>query len=237
MSRHDRLDPKIDFVFKQLLTRERALLGDMLEGVQLRRGEGYDRLTPTSVVTWLVEPLFPKIERLHTIFPLRELHTNTLFSDHFSIHILQLSKPHVPSPHRLPCYDAKVERWARFFNARSDSELDRLAAEDPIMRLATQILDDISQDFDAYFRAMRIADEIKLDKIERAACRAEDRAEGLAEGLAEGRAEILLKQLGDRFGEVPNATRARVGSATLEELELWAVRVLTATSLDEVLAP
>ena len=28
-----RLDPKNDFVFKQLLTRERVLLGDMLEGV------------------------------------------------------------------------------------------------------------------------------------------------------------------------------------------------------------
>lgn len=297
-----RLDPKIDFVFKQLLTRERALLGDMLEGVlgrdvgvptvvdaaipgerrddkgialdiqavlgdgsrvdvemqgrtsrtlasrlvfygardhsvQLRRGEGYHRLTPTSVIAWLVEPLFPKIERLHSIFPLREIHTNTLFSDHFSIHILQLSKPHVPSPHRLPCYDAKVERWARFLNARSDAELDRLAAEDPIMKLATQILDDISQNFDAYFHALRIADEIKLDKIERAAVREEIREEIREECRTEGRAEILLKQLGIRFGRLSDGARERIETATPAQLDLWAVRVLTAATVDEVLAP
>lgn len=289
-----RLEPKLDFVFKQLLTRERALLGDMLEGVlgkpvgvptlvdvaipgerrddkgialdvhavlgdgsradvemqgrtprtlasrlvfygardhsaQLRRGEGYDRLTPTAVIAWLVEPLFPKNERLHSIFPLREIHTNTLFSDHFSIHILQLSKPHVPSPHRLPCYDAKVERWARFFNARSDAELDRLAAEDPIMSRAAQILDEISQDFDAYFHAMRIADEIKLDKIERAAEREANRTEG--------RAEVLLKLLGVRFGRLSDATRAYVEAATSAQLDRWVERVLTAATLDEVLAP
>ena len=194
--------------------------------VQVRRGEGYERLRPTSVIAWVVEPLFPKLERLHSIFQLRELHTNTLFSEHFSIHLLQLSKPHVPSPLRLPCYDAKVERWARFFNARSDADLDRLAAEDPIMKLATQILDDISRDFEAYFHAMRIADEIALDKIE-----------AREEGEAKGRAEILLKQLGLRFGRLSDATQARVEAGTVAELDLWAARVLTAASLEEVLAP
>ena len=193
--------------------------------VQLHRGEDYERLKPTSVIAWVVEPLFPKLERLHTIFQPRELHTNTLFSDHFSIHLLQLSKPPVRSPFRLPCYDAKVERWARFFTARSDAELDRLAAEDPIMRLATQILDDISQNFDAYFHARRIADEIALDKIERAALR------------LEGRAALLLEQIGHRFGRISDTTRARIEAATPEELDLWAVRVLTAATLDEVLAP
>lgn len=191
-----RLDPKIDVVFKQLLTRKPALLGDMLEGVlakpvglptildagipgerkddkgivfdvratlrdgsradvemqlrtrrtlasrlvyygardysdQLGRGQGYERLTPTAVVVWLVEPLFPKLERRHSIFQLRERHTNDLFSEHLAIHLLQLSKPPALSSSRLPRYDAQVERWVRFFSARDDAERDRLALEDP----------------------------------------------------------------------------------------------------------
>lgn len=149
-----------------------------------------------------------------------------MFSEHFSIHLLQLSKPHVPSPHRLPCYDEKVERWARFFTARSDAELDRLAAEDPIMKLATNILDDISRDFDAYFHAMRVADELVLDKIM-----------WREEGETKGRADVLLKLLGLRFGQVPDAIRARVEAASLTQLDTWVERVLTATTVDEVLGP
>jgi predicted transposase/invertase (TIGR01784 family) len=289
-----RLDPRLDFVFRQLLTRERVLLGDMLEGVlgrpvglptvveagipgermddkgialdvhavlpdgsrasvemqvrtsrtfaarlvyygarnhsvQFRRGEGYEKLMPTTVIAWVVEPLFPALERLHTVFQLRGLETNVSLSGHLSVHLLQLSKPPVSSPGRLPCYDARVERWARFFNARSDAELDRLATEDPIMELATQTLDVISQDFDAYFRAIRRADAIAFHEMELLDSR--------EEGREEGRAEILVKLLGLRFGPVPADVRARVAAATVEQLDAWVERVLTAATLDEVIAP
>lgn len=43
-----RPDPKLDFVFKQLLTRERALLGDMLEGV-LGRPVGVPAVVDASI--------------------------------------------------------------------------------------------------------------------------------------------------------------------------------------------
>jgi predicted transposase/invertase (TIGR01784 family) len=284
-----RLDPKIDFVFRQMLTRERALLGDMLEGVlgrpvgvpiivdpgipgegkddkeieldvhavlddgtradvemqgktprtlpsrlvyygtrdhtsQLHRGEDYGQLTPTAVVAWLVRPLFPELERLHSIFELRERHTNMLFSDHLSIHLLQLSKPHVLSPSRSPLYDARVERWARFFNASDDAELDRLAAEDPIMNVATQTLDVLSQDPEVRRRALEREDDIKLYKLD------------LLGSRMEGRAEILLAQLRHRFGPLSEAIRARVGAATAIQLDRWAVQVLTANTLEDVLA-
>lgn len=288
-----RLDPKNDFVFKQLLTRERVLLGDMLEGVlgrpvglptlvdaaipgerkddkgiafdiratledgsradvemqlrapwtlasrlvyyfardystQLRRGEGYELLTPTSLVVWVVEPLFPELERRHSIFELHERHTNMLFSEHLSIHLLQLSKPPVSSPYRLPCYDAKVERWARFFSADDDAELDQLAAENPIMHLATRTLDELSQDPEVRRRALEREDEIKLYKIDLLGSR--------LEGRAEGRAEVLLELLRHRFGHLSDALRARVEKGTLVQLETWVARALTAATLDEVLA-
>jgi hypothetical protein len=50
-----------------------------------------------------------------------------------------------------------------------------------------------------------------------------------------GQAELVLKQLSLRFGELPDEARARVATASLEQLATYAERVLSAGSLDEVL--
>jgi predicted transposase/invertase (TIGR01784 family) len=65
---------------------------------------------------------------------------------------------------------------------------------------------------------------------------AEALAQGLAKGRAEGQATLLLKQMTLRFGALPEWVVARVRSATVDELERWAERVLVATTLDDVLA-
>jgi hypothetical protein len=46
----------------------------------------------------------------------------------------------------------------------------------------------------------------------------------------------VLKQLGLRFGPLSDATRALVEAATIEQLDTWAERILTARTLDDVLA-
>jgi predicted transposase/invertase (TIGR01784 family) len=297
-----RLDPKLDVVFKLMLTREPALLIDMLEGVlakpvgvpaildssfpgervgdkgisfdiraalgdgsrvdlemqgrwvpalaprliyygardyaaQLRRGDGYQLLTPTAVIVWLAESLFPALDRLHSAFELRERHTHAPFGDfggHLTIHLLQL--PHLSRAGTIG-YDAKVERWARFFTASDGAALDQLASEDPIMSLAKQTLDRLSQDPEAQRLAQEREDELKLHRIGLLTMQAEAKAKGKAEGKAEGRADILLKLLGLRFGLPAEATRARVEKATLEQLDAWAERVLTAQTLYEVFEP
>lgn len=62
-------------------------------------------------------------------------------------------------------------------------------------------------------------------------------AEQLIEkGKAEGRAELLLRQMGLRLGPLPEQVRDRVRTAAPERLDLWGERVLTAATLDEVLA-
>ncbi|MFV8750632.1 Rpn family recombination-promoting nuclease/putative transposase [Nannocystaceae bacterium ST9] len=60
--------------------------------------------------------------------------------------------------------------------------------------------------------------------------------EGKAEGKAEGLTLMLSKQLALKFGELPLDARARLASASLDELDLWAERVLAATTLAEVFA-
>jgi hypothetical protein len=53
--------------------------------------------------------------------------------------------------------------------------------------------------------------------------------------IAQGRTEIVLKQLGRRFGPLSADAQRRVQSASPEELDVMADRVLTAETLEEVL--
>jgi hypothetical protein len=55
------------------------------------------------------------------------------------------------------------------------------------------------------------------------------------EGRQEGQRRVLLKQLGLRFGQISPGILARVEQAGSDDLERWAERILTASSLDEVL--
>jgi hypothetical protein len=54
-------------------------------------------------------------------------------------------------------------------------------------------------------------------------------------GRVEGRAQMLLKQLTARFGPVPAEAKAQVLGAKQPALDRWALRVLTAPSLQAVL--
>jgi hypothetical protein len=54
--------------------------------------------------------------------------------------------------------------------------------------------------------------------------------------MEEGKAATLLRQLQRRFGPLPDKVVARIGAATIADLDGYADRVLTAKTLDEVLA-
>ncbi|MEM9455307.1 MAG: Rpn family recombination-promoting nuclease/putative transposase [Myxococcota bacterium] len=113
---------------------------------QLRRGEKYHLLTPTIGIIWLAEPMVPALDRFHSVFELRERHTNRRLTDHLAIHLIQLSA--IPSEDETDEDEdaTRVRRWARFFAARDEAELDRLAQEDPIMEIAKNTLEQLSLD-------------------------------------------------------------------------------------------
>ncbi|MEX1367468.1 MAG: Rpn family recombination-promoting nuclease/putative transposase [Nannocystaceae bacterium] len=189
---------------------------------QLQRGQDYDALAPTVVIAWLREPLLTSPERLHCIFELRERQDHRLLDDRISIHVLQISGTSSPTP------NAKVERWARFFRARDDVDFEQLASEDPIMAIATQTLDELSQDPETRRLARKIEDEAFFYRMGLALSR--------EQGKTEGQAELLLKLLDQRFGPLDDSTTGRVMRASPRQLDSWAERVLTAGTLDDVLA-
>jgi predicted transposase YdaD len=56
-----------------------------------------------------------------------------------------------------------------------------------------------------------------------------------AEGRQEGEVMMLLRLLEQRFGVVPDSIRSRLKQADMDTLLVWSERVLTCTTLDEVL--
>jgi flagellar biosynthesis/type III secretory pathway protein FliH len=66
------------------------------------------------------------------------------------------------------------------------------------------------------------------------------RQEGLELGREEGLAflrQALLRQLGQRFGQVSERARKRIATAPAAQLARWAGRVVAASSIQEVLRP
>ncbi|MEM9461738.1 MAG: PD-(D/E)XK nuclease family transposase, partial [Myxococcota bacterium] len=174
------------------------------------------------------------------IFELRDRYTHTLLSDHFSIHLLQLSNLDRQGRPQDGDDDARVQRWARFLVAKSDAQFEQLAAEDPIMKLAKQTLEELSQEPDTRHNAWEREEALALYNKSLAASEArgvaKGRAAGVTEGMAKGMASSLVNLLGLRFGRLPDRVRVRLETATVEQLGVWTQRVLTANTPDEVFA-
>ena len=64
---------------------------------------------------------------------------------------------------------------------------------------------------------------------------AEGQKEGRQEGRQEGEVMMLLRLLEKRFGSVPDPVKSQLKQADMDTLLVWSERVLTCTTLDEVL--
>ena len=59
--------------------------------------------------------------------------------------------------------------------------------------------------------------------------------QGMEQGMRQGRREILRRQLEKCFGPLPNAAVTRLSALSEMELDQLALRLLDASSLDELL--
>lgn len=58
---------------------------------------------------------------------------------------------------------------------------------------------------------------------------------GRSEGMQVGMYDLLLEQLIEKFGAMPEWALERLQAASAEELHTWAKRILRCTTLDETL--
>ena len=119
------------------------------------------------------------------------------------------------------------------------AELKALRAEDPARSLALPLL-------------VRLRLEIPTDPAQRTdddqeflmqtqdiveTWRQEAIQEGVQQGIQQGECAVLLRQLRQRFGDAVDAhVEQRVATASIEQIDLWTVRILSAATLAEVFA-
>lgn len=61
--------------------------------------------------------------------------------------------------------------------------------------------------------------------------------EGVKQGIQQGECAVLLRLLRHRFGDAVDAhVEQRIATATIEQIDLWTVRILSAATLAEVFA-
>ena len=111
-----------------------------------------------------------------------------------------------------------------------------------VLRVLSHAAQDLALAFGATaFDILSEEDSKKARTIMEARSRSDGRPNPLAEyfrdqGVQEGERRVLVKQLTLRFGAPPEAAVTRIAAADAVTLERWAERVLTASTLAEVLA-
>ena len=119
------------------------------------------------------------------------------------------------------------------------AELKALQAEDParslalplLVRLRLEIPPDPAQrtDDDQEF-LMQTQDIVET-------WRQEAIQEGVKQGVQQGECAVLLRLLRQRFGDAVDAhLEQRIATASIDQIDLWAMRILSATTLAEVFA-
>ncbi len=128
---------------------------------------------------------------------------------------------------------ADVARWARLL-VETLSEPDGHRAFESFLRYLVAIRDDdfidvlvqATKDTQVETIAMTYKERLIQQGIE----------QGIEKGETKGARHVLAKLLRLKFGALDGATESRLEAATLEELDRWSERVLTAESLDAVFA-
>ena len=121
-----------------------------------------------------------------------------------------------------------LSAWVTFFEHAKEPEI-MSQIDHPPVKEALSTLRRISENelnrHRALTREIALMDEISLVNAAR------------AEGLMAGSANLLIHQLGIRFGALPAATVERIRAGKADDHALWAERLLTAASLDTVFLP
>lgn len=129
-----------------------------------------------------------------------------------------------------------IERWlpaAEFQTLRVDLvNLMRRVLPPELENSRTRL-----QEFAMYPKERLAEDFYRKQAKAEAMGHAKGRAEGQEEGRAEGQRRLLGNLLRLKFGEVPADVNQQLEAADCGQLEAWAARVLTASTLQAVFAP
>ena len=184
---------------------------------QLDPGDPYHKITPTVSIVILAYNETPE-ENFHTIYELREQNSHLLFSDDLKIHLIELLKVSDFLKKHASAQTQDVIFWTRFFNSKTQSELDNLAMEKPIFEKANQALKAISNDPETLeVIRMRELGRVNFNTAMYGA-REEGREEGRQEGIEKNRQEVVLNMHADGMNATQIARILKIDAGVVEKI-------------------
>ncbi len=119
----------------------------------------------------------------------------------------------------------------RYILRYTELSLDRVREGLKHSALGRDIMEDImataAQELTEQGRKVGLAQGMQRGKLE-------GRVEGRLEGIVEGKAETFLRQARLKFGDLSSSRIATVRKASIDKLDVWLERLMTAKTLDDV---
>jgi hypothetical protein len=128
--------------------------------------------------------------------------------------------------------EALYKAFTVWFRKHPDHDRLRLVLESMMRRAFREVRNSSTIRID--FTGMHEMPETMGQKWERTA-EARGVAKGEVKGKIKGKAELVLNQMRHKFGDLPSEIEAVVESASEQQLDEWCLRVLSASTPDEVL--
>ncbi|QFY88725.1 Rpn family recombination-promoting nuclease/putative transposase [Magnetovirga frankeli] len=199
---------------------------------QISSGEDYFNLKPVIGIHLLDFDLFDQPENANQAqwcFELRDRNNPQVkLGDELKLHIIELSKAD-----RLGHTQGPLADWIKLFEHWQEDNTMQTIDYPPVQQ-ALDKLKGLSADEETRRMAF-VRERAMMD--ESSALRAATER-GLQQGMQQGKREeataILARLLTKRFGPLSEETRVRLSEATLDQLDLWADRILDAPSVTAV---
>lgn len=199
---------------------------------QLERGQAYFSLRPAALIVLCYEETTSA--RLHSVYKFLEIHDHRPFSDDLAIHLIELAKLDRMTAKEEADEEALI-RWAKFFAASTDEELEAATKGDKTMEKAMDFLEKLSAKPDVRLQAERREMAHLMYRMELTETREEALAEGEQKGQAKGKRDVLLMVL-EKNGTLTDEQRQRVETCSdLERLDEWIRRAVDGEKTENIL--
>ena len=198
---------------------------------QLVPGGTFVDLRPCVAIFILARPALPW-RRLHSTFRVLEIHNHQALCDDLEVHFVELSKLGYGRAEN----NADLLDWSTFLACRDEAAIDAAARRNPMIAKARSELVRLSADKKARYLARKREEYLLMQQFEKAEARRQGIQEGIEQGIEQGNRQLLTRQLRVRFGELPAWAEHRVLEATASDIDRWAERILTASTVEEALS-
>ena len=186
----------------------------------LKKGEGYEDLTPVISINLLNFNLNKKDSNVHSCYMIYDTKNKRLLTDHLQIHIIELKKFNFKNNN----LSKDLNYWLGFFTTKNMEEyMSEIVKEKPIMEEA-------HKRYNNFIRSRLMMSEYEKKEIyqyDKQIMLKDERREGIKEGMKKGKLEGLKE--GRIAGQISMATAMKKDGADINLISKY-----TGLTIDEI---